>query len=95
MNSNIASISKNEAYLFEKEKELVKRTLTTAKKMELLKANFNSLTFEMRNRFFIEENSVNNIYKFNQKSLNLEKISRKFLEQSRLIFDIIGLLQRK
>ena len=89
MNSNIASISKNEAYLFEKEQELVKRSFTTAKKLELLKANFNSLTFEMRNRFFIEENSVNNIYKFNQKSLNLEKISRKFLEQSRLIFDII------
>ena len=43
----------------------------------------------MRNRFYIEENSVNNAYKFNQKSLNLERIKSKFLEQSRLIFDII------
>ena len=31
MNENIASISKNEAYLFQKEKELVEKTLTTAK----------------------------------------------------------------
>ena len=89
MNSNIASISKNEEYLFEKEKELVKRTLSTAKKLELIKGNFNSLTFEMRNRFFVEENSVNNIYKFDQKSLNLEKMARKFIENSRLIFDIV------
>ena len=89
MNSNIASISKNEEYLFEKERELVKRTLSTSKKLDLIKGNFNSLTFEMRNRFFVEENSVNNIYKFNQKSLNLEKMTRKFMENSRLIFDIV------
>ena len=89
MNNNIESISRNEAYLFEKEKELVLRSLSTTKKMELLKSNFNSLTFEMRNRFFIEENSVNNIYKFDQKSLNLEKMSRKLSENSRLIFDIV------
>ena len=89
MNSNIASISKNEEYLFEKEKELAMRALSTSKKLDLIKGNFNALTFEMKNKFFVEENSVNNIYKFDQKSLNLEKMNRKFMENSRLIFDIV------
>ena len=75
MNENIQSISKNEEFLFQKEKELINRSLTTAKRLEVLKVNFNSLNFEMKNRFYIEQNSVNNIYKFNQKSLNLERIN--------------------
>ena len=89
MNSNIASISKNEEYLFKKEKELAVRALSTSKKLDLIKGNFNALTFEMKNKFFVEENSVNNIYKFDQKSLNLEKMNRKFMENSRIIFDIV------
>ena len=89
MNENIQSISKNEQFLFQKEKELIERSLTVAKRLEVLKSSFNSLNFEMKNRFHIEQNSLNNIYKFNQKTLNLERIKSNFIQQSRLIFDII------
>ena len=68
---------------------LIERSLTVAKRLEVLKSSFNSLNFEMKNRFHIEQNSLNNIYKFNQKTLNLERIKSNFIQQSRLIFDII------
>ena len=89
MNENIQSISKNEQFLFQKEKELVERSLSTAKKLEVLKSSFNALNFEMKHRFHIEQNSLTNIYKSNQKTLNLERIKTTFIQQSRLIFDII------
>ena len=89
MNENIQSIAKNEDFLFQKEKELVEQSLSSAKKLERLKSSFNALNFEVKHKFHIEHNNLNNIYKFNQKMLNLNQIKTIFNEQSNLIFDII------
>ena len=43
--------------------------MTVAKRLEILKSSFNSLNFEMKNRFHIEQNSLKNFYQ--QSKLNL------------------------
>ena len=89
MNENIQSIAKNEKFLFQKEKELAEQSLSSAKKLDILKSSLNALNFEVKHNFHVEHNNLNNIYKFNQKIFNLEQIRTIFNEQSHLIFDII------
>ena len=89
LNTNIENIQKNEHFLIKKEQELQQQSLSMARKLDILKANFNALNFEYKRMFHVSSVENANIYRFGQKVIDIERLLVYFNEQLRMINDVL------
>ena len=89
LNTNIENIQKNEHLLMKKEYELQQQSLSTSRKIEILKSNFNALNFQYKKMFHVSSAENANTYKFEQKTMDIEKLLIYFNEQLRMVTDVI------